>query len=59
MSDQKVAATAATLESSSSFSLDRYFQISQRGSTVATEVLAGVSTFLALFGHRRMLSSSG
>jgi adenine/guanine/hypoxanthine permease len=48
MSDQKVAATGATLESGSLFSLDRYFQIKQRGSTVATEVLAGVSTFLAL-----------
>lgn len=38
--------TAATTGGSSG--LDRYFQISERGSTVGTEVRAGITTFLAM-----------
>jgi adenine/guanine/hypoxanthine permease len=48
MSDHEFEATAGTLDAGGATSLDRYFQITQRGSTVPTEVLAGVSTFLAL-----------
>lgn len=44
-------------------SLDRYFQISERGSTVATEVRAGITTFLTmgyiLFINPQILSLAG
>ena len=43
--------------------LDRYFQISERGSTIATEVRAGVTTFLTmgyiLFINPQILSLAG
>lgn len=38
----------ATVTGEKSSFLDRYFKISQRGSTVATEVRAGLTTFLAM-----------
>ncbi|MGH1483499.1 MAG: NCS2 family permease [Geminicoccales bacterium] len=44
-------------------SLDRYFQISERGSTVVTEVRAGITTFLTmgyiLFINPQILSLAG
>ncbi|MDH3658832.1 MAG: NCS2 family permease [Alphaproteobacteria bacterium] len=44
-------------------SLDRYFQISERGSTVGTEVRAGITTFLTmgyiLFINPQILSLAG
>lgn len=46
MSDPNVSAVA--LGSSEKSALDSYFEITKRGSTTATEILAGVSTFLAL-----------
>jgi adenine/guanine/hypoxanthine permease len=49
MSDREPGLAAATLHSPDVHSgIDRYFSVTSRGSTVATEVLAGVSTFLAL-----------
>jgi adenine/guanine/hypoxanthine permease len=41
-----MATTETTAPSESA--LDRYFQITERGSTVATEVRAGITTFLAM-----------
>ena len=42
--------------------LDRYFEISERGSTVGTEVRAGITTFLAMayiiFVNPAILSSA-
>ena len=44
-------------------SLDRYFQISERGSTITTEVRAGITTFLTmgyiLFINPQILSLAG
>ena len=54
-----------TLQSEGGFgaSLDRYFQISERGSTVVTEVRAGITTFLTmgyiLFINPQILSLAG
>lgn len=49
MSKQEFGATAATANPlDMKLGVDGYFKITQRGSNVATEVLAGVSTFLAL-----------
>jgi len=46
-SDLLMATTAATHPGAES-SLERYFAIRQRGSTVRTEVLGGVVTFLTM-----------
>jgi adenine/guanine/hypoxanthine permease len=49
MTEQQSVAKAVALDSgATAASIDRYFSITQRGSTAPTEVLAGVSTFLAL-----------
>jgi adenine/guanine/hypoxanthine permease len=49
MSEQKPIAASATLSPEGvQPGIDRYFSVTSRGSTIATEVLAGVSTFLAL-----------
>lgn len=45
--EQKVADTAQRSASSVS-GIDAYFQISERGSSVSTEVRAGITTFLAM-----------
>jgi AGZA family xanthine/uracil permease-like MFS transporter len=49
MSEQKLEAAVGALDSvEATAGLDRYFEITERGSTISTEVLAGISTFLAL-----------
>lgn len=47
MTEQESVAKAAALNATAA-GIDRYFSITQRGSTVPTELLAGISTFLAL-----------
>src|SRR5258708_37210441 len=49
MSEQTPTAEAAALNSTANpVGIDGYFGISERGSTIPTEILAGLSTFLAL-----------
>ncbi|MCB1811332.1 MAG: NCS2 family permease, partial [Candidatus Competibacteraceae bacterium] len=53
----------STDSSSGGGTLDRYFKISERGSTVATEIRAGITTFLTmgyiLFINPQILSLAG
>lgn len=48
MSDQNIGAPANPVEATVRAGIDKYFSISERGSTVGVEVLAGISTFLAM-----------
>src|SRR5258708_40187149 len=49
MSEQTPTAEAAALNSTANpVGIDGYFGISERGSTIPTEILAGLSTFLAI-----------
>lgn len=43
-----MATTKAPPDTGGTSGLDRYFEISERGSTVGTEVRAGITTFLAM-----------
>jgi AGZA family xanthine/uracil permease-like MFS transporter len=50
MSDHKSVVASETLpyDEPAYTGIDKYFRISERGSTISTEILAGLSTFLAL-----------
>jgi adenine/guanine/hypoxanthine permease len=48
MSEQKLGSTATVSPIETATGLDRFFKVTERGSTIPVEVLAGVSTFLAL-----------
>jgi AGZA family xanthine/uracil permease-like MFS transporter len=58
-----VARTDSSTRRSTTGRLDRYFRISQRGSTVRTELIAGVATYLTmayiLFVNPQILSFQG